>query len=321
MQLKNLLIPLSLISATVQLSHATENNETKINKTENKTRVVMLGTGNPGFDYKRDGQNILIVVNKQLYMFDAGPGFMKNINYLSDQKWMPSNTIFSNQSVYGAIDKLFITHLDSDHTLGIGEFLLRPWVQGRSSQPDVYGPPGTKNLVDYTIKAFKSDIDHRTGGPQPSNPTGFKAKVHEVADTGLIYQDQNIKVTAFKVPHSSWKTAFGYRVETPDKVIVMSGDTRFDENNLKYYQGADVLIHEVMSDEAYKKLPKDWQNYMLGAHTTTQQLADIANVVKPKTLVLNHAIFLSQSESGLLKEVTDQYAGKVILADDKVIID
>ncbi|MDQ9008671.1 hypothetical protein RFI36_02830 [Acinetobacter gerneri] len=60
---------------------------------------------------------------------------------------------------------------------------------------------------------------------------------------------------------------------------------------------------------------------MLGAHTTTQQLADIANVIKPKTLVLNHAIFLSQSESGLLKEVTDQYAGKVILADDKVIID
>lgn len=288
---------------------------------DDKTRVVMLGTGNPGFDYKRDGQNILIIVNKKLYMFDAGPGFMKNINYLSDKKWMPENKIFKNDSVYGAINKLFITHLDSDHTLGIGEFLLRPWVQGRSVQPDVYGPPGTKNLVDSTIKAFKSDIDHRTGGPQPSNPTGFKANVHEISKSGLVYQDENIKVTAFKVPHSSWDTAFGYRVETRDKTIVVSGDTKFDKGNLKYYSGADILIHEVMSDVAYKKLPQDWQNYMIGAHTTTKQLAYIANIIKPKVVILNHAIFLSQSESGLLKEVTDSYSGTVILADDKLIIE
>ena len=289
----------------------------------NKTRVVMLGTGHPGFDNKRAGQAILVVVNKKLYLFDSGPGYMKNLQSISNQSWMPVDKLFTNDSVYGAINTLFLTHLDSDHTLGIDEFLLRPWVQGRSTQPVVYGPKGTKNLVNATLKAQDADIKHRTTGSQPSNTTGYKPKVSEITKEGVIFKDENITVTAFYVPHGSWaqNMSYGYRIETPDKVVVLSGDTRYEERNFQFFKDADILIHEVLSDKGNQRLSKDWQKYMLDAHTTTTQIAKIANIIKPKKLVLNHAIFFGESEESLIKEVTDHYKGEVILAEDSMVIE
>lgn len=323
MKVRNLFLSIMLSLGSISTVYAENSIKPATNIQETGTKVVMLGTGHPGFDSKRAGQAILIVVDKKLYLFDSGPGYMKNFNSLSKLPWMPKDTLFTNDSVYGAINKLFLTHLDSDHTLGLDEFLLRPWVQGRSTQPVIYGPKGTKNLVEQSLNAFKSDIDHRTLGSQPSNQTGYKAIVHEISKEGVVYQDAKVTVTAFKVPHGSWADgmAYGYRIQTPDKVIVLSGDTRYEERNFQFFKDADILIHEVLSDVGNKKLSPDWQKYMLEAHTTTTQLANIANIVKPKKLVLNHAIFFGQSEQSLLNEVTEIYKGDVILAEDNMIID
>lgn len=325
MKIRNLLLSMMLATGltTVHADSKTAQLKTAAATQNAGTRVVMLGTGHPGFDSKRAGQAILIVVDKQLYLFDSGPGYMKNFNSLSNLSWMPKDTLFSNDSLYGSINKLFLTHLDSDHTLGMDEFLLRPWVQGRSTQPVVYGPKGTKSLVDESLKSFKSDIDHRTLGSQPSNNTGYKAIVHEIDHEGVVYKDEKVTVSAFKVPHGSWPDgmAYGYRIQTPDKVIVLSGDTRYEERNFQFYKDADILVHEVLSDAGNQKLSPDWQKYMLEAHTTTKQLAKIANVIKPKKLVLNHAIFFGQPEQALVKEVTDDYKGTVILAEDNMIIE
>lgn len=288
-----------------------------------QTRLVMLGTGHPGFDNKRAGQAILVVVDKALFQFDAGPGYMKNYNGLADKEWMPEEILFSNDSVYGAINKLFITHLDSDHILGIDEFLLRPWVQGRSEPVLIVGPKGTQQLVDKTIEAYEADIDHRLYGSQPANSEGFKANVVEISDNQVVYEDDKVSIEAFKVPHGSWPDgmAFGYRVQTPTKTIVLSGDTRFEPATFDHYRDADIVVHEVMSEEGVSRLKQNWQDYMYDAHTSTKQLAKLANEVKPGLLVLNHAIFFGVTPEALMKEFTDDYQGKAVLADDLMIFE
>ena len=317
----SLLLSIALITSS-KISMADTNNT---NKDSNKTRVVLLGTGHPGFEYNRDGQSILITVNKEQYLFDAGPGYMKNFNYFKDKPWLPKEILFTNDAIYGSINKLFLTHLDSDHVLGVDEFLFRPWVQGRSTQPIIYGPKGTKNMVEKTLEAFSADIGHRTTGSQPSNLTGFKAIVNEIDKEGVVYQDKNVIVTAFKVHHGSWPdgTAFGYRIKTADKTIVISGDTNYDSSPkaLNNFKGADILIHEVVSEKGYKRLSPDWQTYMLDAHTTSKQLAELANKVRPKKLVLIHTILFGQPEEELVADIKNDYKGEVILGKDLMVIE
>ena len=152
------------------------------------------------------------------------------------------------------LQHVFLTHLHSDHTLGLADLLFTPWVQGRSVPLEVYGPPGTKRLVDGIIDGNDEDIHERlasSGGPAAN---GWKANVHEIA-SGIVYKDSRVTIRAFAVPHSAWKYAFGYRVETPDRTIVISGDTRESPAIAAACNGCDVLIHEVYSDSGFKMIP------------------------------------------------------------------
>lgn len=297
--------------------------QTTSEQTDGKTRVVFLGTGHPGFDKDRAGQAILVVVDKDLFLFDAGPGFMKNFNAFSHVDWLPKDKLFSDDSIYGSINKLFLTHLDSDHVLGLDEFLLRPWVQGRANPVKIVGPKGTQKMVDNTLAAYHKDINHRVTGSQPANPKGYKAHVEEISDNQVVFDNGKVVVSAFKVPHGSWADgmAFGYRIKTPTKNIVISGDTRFDETLFDRYRDADILIHEVMSTEGVSRLSPNWQKYMYHAHTSSEQVAALANAVKPKKLILNHAIFFGVSKEALMKEVSNHYLGETILAEDLMVID
>jgi ribonuclease BN (tRNA processing enzyme) len=283
-----------------------------------RTRVVMLGTGTPTLQHKRAGQAILVVVDKEFYLFDAGPGFVRNLKALSGKDFMPQDVMFTNDSMYGALNKVFLTHLDSDHVLGMPELLLRPWVLGRDRPMKVVGPAGTKGIVENSLAAFKDDIDHRLYGTQPANPEGFKAEVTEISESQIVHQDDKVTVKAFRVPHGSWEEgmSFGYRIETPDKVVVVSGDTRMDEALYENFKDADILIHEVMSEAAIAELPQDWQKYMYHAHTSTKQLAEIANAVKPGLLVMNHPLLFGKTDEDMIAELAQGYKGKFVLAND-----
>lgn len=302
-------------SAALAESQSTSAAEVKV---QSQTHVVMLGTGTPTLQHKRAGQAILVVVDKEMYLFDAGPGFVRNVKALASQDFMPPDVMFTNDSVYGAMDKVFITHLDSDHVLGLPELLLRPWVLGRDQPMKVIGPKGTQKLVDHTLEAFKDDIDHRLNGTQPANADGFKGEVTEISKTQIVHQDDKVTVKAFRVPHGSWDEdmSFGYRVETPTKTIVISGDTRMAEANYEHFKDADILIHEVMHEGAIAAMPEDWQQYMYHAHTSTKQLAEIAKVVKPGLLVMNHPLFFGKSDEDMVAELAQHYDGKFVLASD-----
>ncbi|MBM7456636.1 ribonuclease BN (tRNA processing enzyme) [Oceanisphaera litoralis] len=317
--LKPLLMALALagLAPTAALAESRPATAAEV-KEQSQTHVVMLGTGTPTLHHKRAGQAILVVVDKQMYLFDAGPGFVRNFEALSGRDFMPPYTQFVNESVYGAIDKVFITHLDSDHVLGLPELLLRPWVLGRDQPMKVIGPKGTAQLVEHSLKAFKEDIDHRLYGTQPANANGYKGEVTEISETQIVHQDDKVTVKAFRVPHGSWDAdmSFGYRVETPTRTIVISGDTRKDEANYEHFRGADILIHEVMHEGAISRMPQDWQKYMYHAHTSTRQLAEIAKEVKPGLLVMNHPLFFGATDEDMVADLAKHYDGNFVLAQD-----
>jgi ribonuclease Z len=170
-------------------------------------------------------------------------------------------------------------------------------------------------MTDSIVKAYEQDIDIRLHGGEPSNKTGYKVIASEVRP-GVIYKDANVTVKAFSVSHGAWKEAFGYRFETPDRVIVVSGDCGPSQSVIDNCNGCDVLIHEVYSQAGFVKREPEWQAYHSRYHTSAPQLAEIAARANPKLLVLYHQLFWGTSEEDLVKEVQAGYKGKVVSARD-----
>lgn len=282
---------------------------------DQQTRVVMLGTGTPNPDPIHSGNSVAIIVNKTPYIIDFGPGLIRQAAALSSSYGGDIEALEAER-----INKAFLTHLHSDHTMGLPDLILTPWILGRDTPLDIYGPQGTNEMVKNILKAYSEDIKYRVYGSEPANDIGWRVDSH-IIEPGIIYADENVKVEAFKVKHGTWPNAFGFRFSTPDKVIVISGDTRPCENILTYGKDADILIHEVYSQKGFERRSKEWQNYHSVHHTSTKELAEIANHTKPGLLILYHVLFWGTSGEELLKEVTDQYAGRVVLASDLDIFD
>jgi len=270
----------------------------------------MLGTGNPSADPDRSGPSVAIVVNNAPYLVDCGPGvvrrasaaFRKGVAGLAVQK----------------LKTLFVTHLHSDHTLGYPDLIFSPWVLGRTEAVEAYGPTGLKAMTEHLLAAYSEDIAIRTDGLEHGNRTGYKVNVHEIKP-GVVYKDENVAVKAFLVHHGSWKEAYGYRFETPDKVIVLSGDCAPSESVIENCNGCDILLHEVYSQFGFDTSKEDWRKYILSFHTSTKELAELATKAKPKTLVLYHQMFFGgekDTEENLLEEMREFYSGKVVSAHD-----
>jgi len=277
------------------------------NTSRSITHVVMLGTGTPNAEPDRSGPSVAIVINDSPYLVDCGPGIVrkaaaaagKGINGLGVNK----------------LNRLFVTHLHSDHTLGYPDLILTPWTLERSEPLDVYGPRGIASMTESLLGAYKEDIAVRLDGHQPANKTGYRVNVHEI-EPGVIYRDSNVTVTAFEVNHGSWPLAYGYRFQTPDRNIVISGDTAPSQGVITQCAGCDVLIHEVYSQKGFLKRPKEWQKYHSGAHTSSRELAEIANRTKPGLLILYHQLLWGVTDEELVTEVRQTYRGRVVSARD-----
>ena len=137
----------------------------------------------------------------------------------------------------------------------------------------------------------------------------------------MVYKDANVVVKAFKVNHGSWQEAYGYRFETAGKVIVVSGDCTYSEALIANAQDCDILVHEVYSMEGLAKREKRWQEYHSAFHTSTAQLADIANKVKPGLLVLTHQLLFGSTKESLVDEIQSKYKGKIWYGNDLDIIE
>lgn len=280
-----------------------------------RTQIVMLGTGTPIPDPDRAGQAIAIVVDSVAYLFDAGTGVVRRAAAAGRNGVKAFAPASPKAQPSPRFDRVFLTHLHSDHTLGLADVIFTPWIQGRAAPLDIYGPPGTKQLVKGILDGNAEDIDERTHSSGGPSANGWNSVVHEIAE-GEVFKDSRITVTAFAVPHADWKYAFGYRIQTPDRTIVISGDKRPNDVLVKQCNGCDVLIHEVYSNSGFATLPKLRQIYHAHAHTSATEVGDIATLAKPKLLILTHQLFFGSSDETLLAEVRSHYSGRVVSAKD-----
>jgi ribonuclease BN (tRNA processing enzyme) len=275
---------------------------------QSSTRVVVLGSGTPNADPDRFGPALAIVVGDASYLVDFGVGVVRRaaaaeragISALAPSK----------------LSRAFNTHLHSDHTLGFADLILSPWVLEREGPLEVYGPRGLKAMAHHIVSAYEADIRVRTTGGEPRHHYDPRVvNVHEIGP-GIVYKDARVTVTAFAVPHGAWPQAFGYRFQTVDRTIVVSGDTGPDSHIEDQCRGCDVLVHEVYSEAGFAKRPPEWQAYHSRYHTSSRQLGAIAARAKPGLLVLYHQLIWSSTEADLLKEVQSVYDGKVASAHD-----
>ena len=279
------------------------------------TKLIVLGSGTPNPDPNRAGSGYAVVVDETPYLIDFGPGIIRRAASMSP----PWGGKIEAMTVKN-FEHAFLTHIHSDHSAGLADLLLTPWIMGRDKKLNLYGPKGLEQMASSTLEAFEDDINYRIYGTQPSNKIGYKFNFHLLTE-GLIYEDENVSVEAFTVPHGSFDDAYGFRFTTKDKVIVFSGDTGPSKTLEKFAAGADILVHEVYSNAGFLKKTKDWQIYHQGHHTSTFEVGEIASRAKPKLLLLSHILFWGSTKDEILKETQSTYKGEIKIAEDLMIIE
>ena len=270
------------------------------------TEVILLGTGTPYPDPAASGPATAVVVNGRVFLFDVGAGVMRRLRA-------------ANLPINGP-EALFITHLHSDHTLGYADLILTSWVMRRRAPFPVFGPTGLQRMTNHLLAAYAEDISIRTNGLEHEVAGGYRVIVHEI-HTGVVYEKDGVRVTAIAVQHGAWKDAFGYRIDTADRSIVISGDTRPSEALVKSARGVDILIHEAYSASrlAPEDRPggKDWPRYCREYHTSDVELGQLAERIQPKLLILDHLVRMGASDEELLAGVrTGGYHGRAVIGKD-----
>jgi ribonuclease BN (tRNA processing enzyme) len=309
----------AIVTVCLLIFSASLTAQQQVTQPASHTQVVLLGTGTPPADPDRSGPATAIVVNDAAYLVDFGAGVVRRAKAAVADRGIsalePTN-----------LRVVFVTHLHSDHTVGYPDLILTPWVLGRRVPLEVYGPAGIKEMTKHVLEAYRVDFESRSKQHAENLftvgtfPEGHKVNAHEITP-GVVYKDANVTVTAFPTKHTI--ESYGYRFDTRDRSIVISGDTNPTQATIDACNGCDILIHEVLTQEWLAKRP-DFQNYAARYHTTTAQLAELALRAKPRLLVLYHASIAwrpavdtqrSRPEE-LLSEMTTRYSGHVVVGRD-----
>lgn len=268
----------------------------------------MLGTGTPNDDPNRWGPSVAVIVDGDVYLVDAGVGVVRRA--------AAARAAGVTALKVTSLSRVFLTHLHSDHTLGLPDLMLSPWVLERQTPLEVYGPKGTADMAAHIEAAWKDDIALRLYGLEPQHTRNYRAVVQEIRP-GVIFQNGKVTVRAIAVPHGSWPEAFAYSFQTPDRRIVISGDTIASDAIVAACDGCDLLIHEVYSAEKFKGRPPEWQTYHKAFHTSTIELAALAAKARPGTLVLYHQLFWGATDDDLVKEMRAAgYSGRLMSGKD-----
>jgi ribonuclease BN (tRNA processing enzyme) len=243
------------------------------------------------------------VVGSRVFLFDAGAGVMRRVRAAKLPTTGPT--------------ALFVTHLHSDHTLGYPDVILTSWTMGRKTPLEVFGPHGLQAMTDHIVAAWAEDIDIRTNGLEHLTPNGYAVHVHEIAP-GVVYDSAGVKITAIPVLHGSWKEAYGYRVDTPDRSIVLSGDTRPSPALEQAARNVDVLIHEAYPGGANASPQSTVTGpYRRAFHTSDAELGRLAAAAKPKMLVLYHHRVPADGGESMVATIRDQgYQGRILFGKD-----
>jgi ribonuclease Z len=266
-------------------------------------RVTLLGTGVPTPRPDRFGPSTLIEAGDQKLLIDAGRG--------------AAIRLFQIGVPLGRIDALLLTHFHSDHTSGIPDIWLTGWLEsyfGTRKRPFyVLGPIGTKALMANLEKAYAADIKIRTAD-EKLPPEGIAVDVEEFNADGAIYQKNGVTVIAFE-------PAYGYRVEYDGRSVVVSGDTRFNENVVKFGTGADLLIHEVAIVRP-ELMAESYIKRIMAHHTTACEAGMTFARTGPKLAAYTHLVFLASKDvppatvTDLIAETRKSYDGPLEIGED-----
>ena len=274
-----------------------------------RTWVVLLGTGTPGAEPDRFGASTAIVAGGTAYLIDAGPGVVRRA---------AAGAVVSGLAALRPqnLRVAFFTHLHSDHTLGYPDLMLSPWVLGRARPLQVYGPPGLEAMTTALLDAYREDIRVRVEGPERLRRDLLAVESHEIAP-GVIYEDAVIRVEAFAVPHGTWDYAFGFKMTTADRTIVISGDTGPFDGLVNIAMGADVLIHEAYGADGLSQRPLSAQRYHGTFHTSAVKVGEIANRAGVGTVILYHQLHLAgETADELVEQVRLNFDGDVVYGRD-----
>jgi ribonuclease BN (tRNA processing enzyme) len=316
-----------LLAAVATLSLADAGWAQSAGPAKSGTRLITVGTaGGPVPRASRAQSSNLLVVNGTPYLIDAGDGTTRR---LAEMRFN-----------FRTLGTIFITHGHNDHTGGLDMLLSTAWGSQRVEPINVYGPPGTDALIKAAIGYLNLDAEIRISDGSRTVPIEKVFFGHDVG-AGVVYQDGNIKVTAVENSHYHFRPgspAFGkyksysYRFETPDRVIVFTGDTGPSDAVTALAKDADILVTEVVSVEDVKEArTRDgrWQamsaqeqsefiRHMVEEHLTPQQIGAMATRAGVKTVILSHLTQRPDSDdyTPWADEVRKHFSGKVLVAKD-----
>lgn len=272
-----------------------------------QTKVVMLGSGTPNSDPDRSGPSVAVVVGNKSYLVDCGPGVVRRATqaYRNGVEGLKSSKL----------NRVFITHLHSDHTGGYPDLILTPWVLERSEPLQVFGPTGLKDMTKYLLKAYSADISERLNGFEEANNDGIKVEVSEITG-GIVYEDELVKVEAIPVIHGTFDGSFAYKFYTPNKIVVISGDTYPCDALIEAAKECDILVHEVYHTQGVESRAEHWKKYHTSVHTSAVELGQIATKINPKLLVMYHHLFMID-----INTYSDNLLEKMDILDKEMIDD
>ncbi len=290
---------LALVRQFLANSFNPEIEQTRLLK-EPVLKVVLLGTGGPTPRIERFGPSTLVEAGGRHFLFDCGRGAAQRLLQLG---------------ILREVTALFLTHLHSDHVVGIPDVWLSGWFTGRNTPLQVWGPAGTQEMIAHLQKAYAFDIQTRTGSPEHLPSSGVAVTAKDIAE-GSVYRDDAVTITAFNVEHGPVKPALGYRLDYAGHSVVISGDTRPSDNLVRFAKGTDVLIHNaVVVPEAEQNSPRARSAMQLLA--TAQEAGSVFGRVKPRLAVYSHY----NTADDLVAQTRQTYSGPLEVGEDLMAVE
>ncbi len=274
-------------------------------------RVTLLGTGNPYPSPERFGPSTLVEAGGQRLLVDAGRG--------------ATIRLWQLQIPLSAIERLLLTHYHSDHTNGVPDLWLSGWLPpvwgSRKSPFRVTGPTGAKTLMAKLEEAYAADIAIRLLDEKVPRE-GIAVEVEEFDRDGVIYEKDGLTVTAFEVDHGDViKPCYGYRFDYGGRSAVLSSDTRYNENVVKYGAGADLLVHEVMAVRP-ALLEEPGIPHIMAHHTSPQDAGRVFARARPKLAAFTHIVLLASprvtamTADEVVAATRETYDGPLVVGED-----